>query len=173
MVFLSALRRRPDAATDPGRFPWNLPLVRDLESLEFTTPVTFLVGENGSGKSTLLEGIAAGMDAVAAGARDLKRDPTLQAARDLAAGFVFVRRRHARTRLFLRAEDVFGYTGRLTADMAELSEIEQELAKLPEGPGRDRAMGVARGRSRRTLARRDVPGAATDAVGAERAVFPG
>ena len=49
------------------------------------------------------------------------------------------------TRLFLRAEDVFGYTGRLTADMAELGEIEQELAKLPEGPGRDRAMGVARG----------------------------
>ncbi len=81
--------------------------MRDLEALEFTTPVTFLVGENGSGKSTLLEGIAAGMDAVA-GARDLKRDPTLQVARDLAAGFVFVRRRHARTRLFLRAEDVFG-----------------------------------------------------------------
>ena len=81
MVFLSALRRRPDAAIDRRRFPWSLPLVRDLETLEFTTPVTFLVGENGSGKSTLLEGIAAGMDAVAAGARDLKRDPTLQAAR--------------------------------------------------------------------------------------------
>ena len=50
MVFLSALRRRPDAATDPGRFPWNLPLVRNLETLEFTTPVTFRVGENGSGR---------------------------------------------------------------------------------------------------------------------------
>jgi predicted ATPase len=90
MVFLSALRRRPDAAVDQDRFPWTLPLVRDLETLEFTTPVTFLVGENGSGKSTLLEGIAAGMEAVAAGAHDLKRDPTLQPARDLAAGFVFV-----------------------------------------------------------------------------------
>jgi predicted ATPase len=145
MVFLSALRRRPDAVLDRGRFPWTLPLVRDLEALAFTTPVTFLVGENGCGKSTLLEGIAAGMDAVAAGARDLRRDPTLQAARDFAAGFVFVRRRHARTRLFLRAEDVFGYTGRLTADMAELGEIETDLAKLPEGPGRDRATGVARG----------------------------
>ncbi len=145
MVFLSALRRRPDAAIDRERFPWTLPLVRDLQTLEFTTPVTFLVGENGCGKSTLLEGIAVGMEAVAAGARDLKRDPTLQAARDLAPGFVFVRRRHARTRLFLRAEDVFGYTGRLTADMAELREIESDLAKLPEGPGRDRATGVARG----------------------------
>jgi predicted ATPase len=145
MMFLSALRRRPDGAVDRQRFPWSLPLVRDLEALDFATPVTFLVGENGSGKSTLLEGIAAGMDAVAAGAHDLKRDPTLQAARDLAAGFVFVRRRHARTRLFLRAEDVFGYTGRLTADMMDLGEIERDLAQLPEGPGRDRAMGVARG----------------------------
>jgi predicted ATPase len=153
MVYLSALRRRADAAIDRDRFPWTLPLVRDLDSLEFTAPVTFLVGENGSGKSTLVEGIAAGMDAVAAGARDLRRDPTLQAARDFAAGFVFVRRRHARTRLFLRAEDLFGYTGRLTVDIAELGEIEQELAQLPEGPGRDRATGMARGQ-RAALTRR-------------------
>ena len=60
-----------------------------------------------------------------------------------AAGFVFIRRRHARTRLFLRAEDVFGYTRRLTGDIAELGEIEQDLAKLPEGPGRDRATAMA------------------------------
>jgi predicted ATPase len=58
MVFLSALRRRPDAAIDRERFPWTLPLVRDLAALEFTAPVTFLAGENGSGKSTLLEALA-------------------------------------------------------------------------------------------------------------------
>lgn len=153
MVYLSALRRRPDAAIDHERFPWTLLVVRALETLAFTTPVTFLVGENGSGKSTLLEGIAAGMDAVAAGARDLRRDPTLQAARDFAAGFVFVLRRHARTRLFLRAEDVFGYTGRLTSEIAELSDIERDFSTLPEGPGRDRAMGMARG-ERAALTRR-------------------
>jgi predicted ATPase len=144
MLFLSALRRRPDAPVDLGRFPWTLPLVRDLEAVAFRTPVTFLVGENGSGKSTLLEGIAAGIDAVAAGSHDLRRDPSLRAARDFAAGFVFERRHHARTRLFLRAEDVFGYTGRLAAEMAELAAIEQELGELPEGPGRDRATAMAR-----------------------------
>jgi predicted ATPase len=143
--FLSELRRRPRAAVDLESFPWSLPLVRDLETLSFTTPITFLAGENGSGKSTLLEGIAVGIDAVAAGAHDLERDPSLQAARDFAAGFVFARRRHARTRLFLRAEDVFGYTGRLTTNIAELGAIEQDFAALPEGPGRDRAMGMARG----------------------------
>jgi predicted ATPase len=28
-----------------GGFPWDLPAVRSLERLSFTTPVTFLVGE--------------------------------------------------------------------------------------------------------------------------------
>jgi predicted ATPase len=94
MVFLSSLRRRSEHTPDFSLFPWSLPLVRDLEALEFTAPVTFLVGENGCGKSTLLEGLAAGMDAVAAGRRDIARDPTLAAARAFAQGFLFVRRRH-------------------------------------------------------------------------------
>jgi predicted ATPase len=145
MVFLASVRHRGDPPSASAQFPWTLPLVRDLREIVFTAPVTFLAWENGSGKSTLLEGIALGMDAVAAGSRDLRRDPTLEAARAFAAGFVFSRRRHARTRLFLRAEDVFGYTGRLSAEMAELGEIERQLAELPEGPGRDRATAMARG----------------------------
>jgi predicted ATPase len=145
ILYLSELRRRLDVKVDGDRFPWSLPLVRDLETLEFTTPITFLVGENGSGKSTLLEGIAVGIDAVAAGTHDLQRDPSLQTARDFAAGFLFSRRRHARTRLFLRAEDMFGYTARLSENIDELEAIEQDFAALPEGPGRDRAMGLARG----------------------------
>ncbi len=39
-------------------FPWDLAAVRALDRLEFSAPVTFLVGENGTGKSTLLEAIA-------------------------------------------------------------------------------------------------------------------
>ena len=39
-------------------FPFNLPVVRELRSLEFHPKVTYFIGENGSGKSTLLEGIA-------------------------------------------------------------------------------------------------------------------
>ena len=144
MIFLSSIRRRRDPPTEADGFPWTVPLIRDLETLDFTAPVTFLVGENGSGKSTLLEGIAAGVDAVAAGSRDLMRDPTLRAARDFASGYVFSRRRHARTRLFLRAEDVFGYTNRLSNEMDELSDIEQEFSHLPEGWGRDKATGMAR-----------------------------
>lgn len=47
---------RPDA--DQNDFRFGLPAVRALEALEFTSPITFLVGENGSGKSTLIEALA-------------------------------------------------------------------------------------------------------------------
>jgi predicted ATPase len=125
-MYLSAIRRDRRAARDEG-FPWTLPLFAALEALEFRAPVTFLVGENGCGKSTLLEGLAAGMDAVAAGSRDLRRDETLKTARDFARGYRFVRRRHARVRLFLRAEDVFGFTKRIAYELGALRQIEADL----------------------------------------------
>lgn len=55
--YLQALELRPDRVPDPDQFPFSLPIVQDLH-VEFTTPVTFLVGENGSGKSTIMEAIA-------------------------------------------------------------------------------------------------------------------
>lgn len=50
------LRRDKIASFDD--YPFSLPAVRRLESLELHPAVTFLVGENGSGKSTLMEAIA-------------------------------------------------------------------------------------------------------------------
>lgn len=40
------------------RYPFSVPAVRLLDTLEFHPRVTFLVGENGTGKSTLIEAIA-------------------------------------------------------------------------------------------------------------------
>jgi predicted ATPase len=143
-VYLSALRRR--RLNDEG-FPWNIPVVAALQSLEFDTPVTFFVGENGSGKSTLLEGIAAGMRAIAVGSADIDNDETLRAARRFASGFRFERRRHPRTTLFFRAEDVFGFTRRVLRTMRDLSEIEEAFRReLPDASyGQKLAMGAARG----------------------------
>lgn len=39
-------------------YPFDLPVVKFLDKIEFHENVTFLVGENGTGKSTLLEAIA-------------------------------------------------------------------------------------------------------------------
>src|SRR5258708_28383022 len=44
---------------EDGRFPFTLPFVRRGGfALDFTHPITFLVGENGTDKSSLLEAIA-------------------------------------------------------------------------------------------------------------------
>ncbi|MDR1206552.1 MAG: AAA family ATPase [Peptococcaceae bacterium] len=47
--------RRPFPNDD---YPFDLPVVKHLERLTLTSPVTFLAGENGAGKSTLLEAVA-------------------------------------------------------------------------------------------------------------------
>lgn len=40
------------------QYPFTLPVIGNLDSLEFHPQVTFIIGENGTGKSTLLEAIA-------------------------------------------------------------------------------------------------------------------
>ncbi|WP_019535920.1 AAA family ATPase [Paenibacillus ginsengihumi] len=56
-MFLRSLEIRRKQA-DPGKYPFNIPAIAQLTTLEFKTNVTFFVGENGSGKSTILEAIA-------------------------------------------------------------------------------------------------------------------
>ena len=56
-IFLRAIRNEHVSSLD-DTYPFSLPIVRNLKSLEFSKSVTYIVGENGSGKSTLLEAIA-------------------------------------------------------------------------------------------------------------------
>lgn len=60
---------RPEDAR-PADYPFSLPFLKDPDwEIEFTTPVTIIVGENGSGKSTLIEALAglAGYDEAGGG----------------------------------------------------------------------------------------------------------
>ena len=56
--YLNSVTLKRDEVRDFESYPFCIPAVRHLETLEFHPKVTFFVGENGSGKSTLLEGIA-------------------------------------------------------------------------------------------------------------------
>ena len=56
--YLNSITLKRDEVADFDSYPFNIPAVRHLESLQFHPKVTFFVGENGSGKSTLLEAIA-------------------------------------------------------------------------------------------------------------------
>jgi predicted ATPase len=53
---ISLLRKR---VSKPREYPFNIPTIASLNSLEISSRVCFFVGENGTGKSTLLEAIAA------------------------------------------------------------------------------------------------------------------
>lgn len=92
-----------DGAKDT--YPLRLPWIQDLD-LEFTTPVTFFIGENGSGKSTLLEALAERSGLPAGGGSPAEAGvgytPENQAALTpfLRAGF----RRKPRDGYFFRAE---------------------------------------------------------------------
>lgn len=56
--YLLGLLLRRDKVPSFTDYPYCLPVVRNLTSIEFHPKVTFLVGENGTGKFTLLEAIS-------------------------------------------------------------------------------------------------------------------
>ncbi|MCF2948097.1 AAA family ATPase [Paraglaciecola aquimarina] len=59
--YLQEIVLMQDKVVSFDEFPFCIPTIKNLTSLEFHPDVTFFVGENGSGKSTLLEAIAAAM----------------------------------------------------------------------------------------------------------------
>ncbi len=103
------------------------PALASLENLRFGAPVTFFMGENGSGKSTLIEALAVAAGAIAAGAHDLAEDATLAGARRLAAALTLVQTGRARSRMFFRAEDAFGYVRRVEREMRA---VDDEVATI-------------------------------------------
>ena len=124
---LLRLVRLERPAVWPDRFPFSVPIVALLERLEFTAPVTFLVGENGCGKSTLLEAIACAAESITAGRESVSKDETLVPIRDLAAHFRLSWSKRTRRGFFMRAEDFFGYARR----MSQLrDEQERRLAEI-------------------------------------------
>ena len=124
-------------------FPFDVPTVRTLDSLELTAPVTFFVGENGSGKSTLLEAIALAAGLPAVGTSDLDRDDTLGRQRQLASALRLSWMTRETRGFFLRAEDFFGFKQRLAAERvrmrAEIARLEEEyhaMGRAPDAVGR-------------------------------------
>jgi predicted ATPase len=58
MLHLKEIRLKSDAFPTKDHYPFNLDVLCKTPKIEFSSPVTFFVGENGSGKSTLLEALA-------------------------------------------------------------------------------------------------------------------
>jgi predicted ATPase len=127
-----------------AEFPFTLPLIQNWQPLEFTTPVTFFVGENGSGKSTVMEALAVAAQMITVGSMEAHRDKTLADVQDLARFIKLVWNKRIRKGFFLRAEDFFGWIKsqeRMRAEMQDdLKEIDEEFEGRSEY-----ARGLARG----------------------------
>jgi len=143
MIHLQSVSKKASFASQRDGYPYSVPVIAQLDTIRFETPVTFLVGENGSGKSTLMEMIAAGSRLPAVGASDVERDATLTAARQLARSFTFGWTKRNHRGFFLRAEDFFGFARRMDQMQREM---EADLAAVDEEyAGRsDYAKGLAR-----------------------------
>jgi predicted ATPase len=143
-MFLTQLTRKPGLRL-PRHFPFTLPLVKNLKTLKFPSPVTFFTGENGSGKSTLLEALAAALNLPTLGSHDIARDESLGAARALAVTWRLSKTKAPKHGFFFRAEDYFGYVRRLSREMNELRKTEEEFEGKFKGYAKTLATGSVRG----------------------------
>lgn len=141
----------PHGQLDGDRFPFNVPVIRNLRPLDMSPTVTFLVGENGSGKSTLLEGIAAAAHLPTVGSEMVDDDPTLAAQRELGQSLRLTWNHRVRRGFFLRAEDFFGFTKYLSKLRSDL--LGRVAAVETEFEGRSEYVkGLARGPAMNSLA---------------------
>jgi len=106
--FVSRMSLRRDQVESFDRYPFCVPAVRHLDTLELHPKVTIFVGENGSGKSTLLEALAVSLGFNAEGGSKNFRFDTRASHSDLHS-FLRVAKgvRRPRTGYFLRAESFF------------------------------------------------------------------
>jgi predicted ATPase len=145
MIHLKSITVREYHTRDIDLFPFNLGVVKSLQGMDFTSPVTFFVGENGSGKSTILETLACAVESITVGSESVKTDKSLEALRKLAQYFRLSWSKRTRKGFFLRAEDFFGYAKSMRQTQDELrdelnavdldykgrSHLAVELAKTP------------------------------------------
>ncbi|WP_394829301.1 AAA family ATPase [Pendulispora albinea] len=121
--------RIPDAST----YPFSIPALAGLTSLELHPQVTYVVGENGSGKSTLLEGIAAAAGFNPEGGSPNFQFSTRSSESPLHHALRLVRSsRRPRTGFFLRAESFFN----LATNIEELDRVQASAPPIINSYGR-------------------------------------
>lgn len=106
--YASHVSLQREAVESFEQYPFSLPAIRSLETLELHPKVTFFVGENGSGKSTLLEAIAVSLGFNAEGGTKNFRFGT-RSSHSVLHEFIRVAKgfRRPKDGFFLRAESFF------------------------------------------------------------------
>ena len=105
--FVHAVRLERDGVPDFAEYPFSIPAIRGLETLELDPKITFVIGENGAGKSTLIEAIAVAAGFNAEGGTRNLQFATRRSESDLHRHIRLVRTARRLDGFFLRAESLF------------------------------------------------------------------
>jgi predicted ATPase len=120
---------------DAGIYPFSVPALSSFSGMDFTTPVTFFVGENGSGKSTLLEAIALRAKLPPATGVPLEHYETLESVRPLALVLRLGWQPRTRVGFFLRAEDFFNFASGMRRRAESMDEMAERFGDDPRVRG--------------------------------------
>lgn len=101
-----------DNSVNFNQYPFSLNIIKNLKEINFSTQVTFFVGENGTGKSTILEAIATKSGfGLEGGSKNINfktsQEQTYSAAQNLAQQMTLSWRYKHKNGYFFRAESFF------------------------------------------------------------------
>lgn len=105
MLLKSIQYQPPPAESLQQNFPYNLPWLKNLETFEFSQPVTIFEGENGVGKSTLIETIAYLAQAITLNNRGFNQLDEYKWVREFATQFKLIWYNRRQSGFFFRADD--------------------------------------------------------------------
>ena len=133
MIHLKSITVREFSPQDKNTFPFDLEIIKSFREIQFTSAVTFFVGENGSGKSTILESIACAVESITVGSESVKTDKSLAPIRKLAQCYRLAWQKRTHKGFFLRAEDFFGYAKSMRKTREELEQDLSDVDREYEG----------------------------------------
>jgi predicted ATPase len=130
--FIRQITLKRDRVPSFDSYPFSIPAIRGLSTVQLTSPVTTFVGENGSGKSTLLEAIAVAWGFNAEGG-SINFNFSTRASHSLLLEFLKLERGLKRPKdgFFLRAESFYN--------------VASEIERLDGVPGVGTKIGAAYG----------------------------
>lgn len=145
MIFLSQVTKIKSNST---QFPFSVPTIKSLNSISFSSPITYLIGENGTGKSTFLESLAIAINSHTIGENPLDKDKTLLNTKILAENLKLSWKLRTHKGFFIRSEDVFGFTKYLHKSQTNLQVTANDFKKNLSGYGQKLAVAAALGQKK-------------------------
>lgn len=123
--FLLSAKLLRNRVKDFQKYPYCLPAINKIDSIDFHPKVTFFVGENGSGKSTLMEALAISWGFNPEGGSKNFNFATRSSHSDLHKSIRLAKSyRRARDGFFLRAESFYNVA-------SNIDELDEQPASSP------------------------------------------